>query len=220
MLLTKESVNLDQTDTKYGWTPLSWAADSGHGRKVNLLMEPNDIRTAIPDHMNQTPRPFALPEVHYEVVRNPPERDTVNYAQANYSSPISPSPSAMPHNDFVVEMQARSHDLDADMTDFHGQPAPLMTSHHERSQLSGLKDSLSKPTDGCLSTQSPRRSHPLSTWPLNLWYPPQKTDAHPHTQSILPFALGRSFITAFPICIFAFLLYILPPPLLDISSFH
>ncbi|PUU78390.1 hypothetical protein B9Z19DRAFT_1084195 [Tuber borchii] len=96
----------------------------------------------------------------------------------------------------------------AHITDFNGQSAPLPSSHHERPQLSDLKDSVSKPTDGGLSTKSLWSSRPFPVRPLKLWHPPRKTDAHPNTQSILSFAVGRSFIIASLICLFAFLLYI------------
>ena len=78
MFLEREDVNPDQPDTEHGQTALSWVADSGHDATENLLVEPNDIRTAIPGYMNQTPQPLALPEAHYRVMKNPPERDTVS----------------------------------------------------------------------------------------------------------------------------------------------
>ncbi|PUU72666.1 hypothetical protein B9Z19DRAFT_893454, partial [Tuber borchii] len=74
--------------------------------------------------------------------------------------------------------------------------------------LSDLGDSVSKPTDSGLSTQSPWWSQPFSIPPLKLWHPPRRTDAHSNTQSILLFAVSRSFIIASLICLFAFLLYI------------
>jgi len=103
ILLEREGVNPDQADTEHGQISLSWVADSAHDETVNLLMERNDIRTAMPYHMNQTPQPVALPEVHYSVARIPPERDTVNCAQADYGSQISLSPSAMPQNEDTTQ---------------------------------------------------------------------------------------------------------------------
>jgi len=103
MLLEREGVNPDQADTEHGQISLSWVADSPHGEIVHLLMERNDIRTAMPYRMNQTPQSVALPEVHYGVARIPPERDTVNCAQADYGSQISLSPSAMPQNEDTTQ---------------------------------------------------------------------------------------------------------------------
>ena len=170
--------------------------------------------------MNQTPQPSALSEAHDGVVRNPPEMDTVNCAQANHRNQISLSPSPISQSDCAVEMQSRSHDPNTNMPDFNGQPTLLPASHGERPKSSDLRDSISKPTDSGLSTQSPRQSRSLSAWPLKLRYLPWNTDAHPNTQSILSFALCYYFIIASLICLFAFLLYIFPSPLLDLSSFR
>ena len=219
VLFKRHNADPDQPGTKYGQTPLPWAADSAHDGTVNLLIERNRIQTTMPDHISQTPQSLALPELRYGVVRIPPEQNTANCAQADSGGQISFSPSSMPQNECVAEMQFRSHDPNTDMTDFSGQLAPLPASHHNSPHLSDLGDPVSKPTDSGLSTQSPRRPQPFSIWPLKLWYPPRKTDTHPNTQSILSFAVGRSFIIASLICLFAFLLYTFPSPLLDISFF-
>ena len=39
MLLEREGVNPDRPDTKYGRTPLSWAAENGHSEVVKMLLE-------------------------------------------------------------------------------------------------------------------------------------------------------------------------------------
>jgi len=75
------------------------------------------------------------------------------------------------------------------MTDFKGQPEPLPAAHHQHSKLLGLGDSVTRLADSSLSTQSPRWPQSLSILPPGLWYPPQKTDAHPNTQPIPSFAV-------------------------------
>ncbi|PUU75105.1 hypothetical protein B9Z19DRAFT_898418, partial [Tuber borchii] len=83
-----------------------------------------------------------------------------------------------------------------------------------------LGDSISKSADSDLSTPSSKWSQALSIWPLRLLYPPWKTDARPNTQSLLSFSIDQYFILASLICLFAFLLYILPSPSLDLFSFR
>ena len=54
MLLQREDVDPDQAETKYGWTPLSLAAANRHKGIVKILFERKDVRTFMPDNMNQT----------------------------------------------------------------------------------------------------------------------------------------------------------------------
>jgi len=54
MLLERKDINPDQADTRFGWTPLSWAAENGHKGVVKMIMQWNDVRTAIPDNMDWT----------------------------------------------------------------------------------------------------------------------------------------------------------------------
>jgi len=219
-LLAREDVDPNLADIESGRTPLSWAAENGHVGIEKMLMERKDVFTAMPDNTNQTPQPPALSEEHNAVVSIPPERGNVNCAAADRDSPTSLPPSSMTRDKCVVGMQFRSHDSNTDMKDFNGQPEPLPATHHQQPRLSDLGDSIPRPVDSGPSTQSPRLPQSLSIWPPEFLYPPQKTDAHPNTQSIFLFAVDRPFIIASLICLFAFLLYVFPFSSPDIFSFR
>lgn len=49
LLLNRDDVATDSRD-KYGWTPLSWAAEEGHETIVKLLLSRDDV--AISHHMS------------------------------------------------------------------------------------------------------------------------------------------------------------------------
>jgi len=107
------------------------------------------------------------------------------------------------------------------MADFDGQPLPLLVARNEQPTLPDIPDIVPKPIDISLSAQSPWWSQRIfSSWPSKLWRSPGKSDAPPNTQSILPFAINRSFILASLICLLAFLLYIFPLSSRDMSSFR
>ena len=218
ILLEREGVSPDKADTRYGQTPLSWAAVNGHEGIVKMLMKRKDVYAIIPDNTNQTLHPPALSEEHNAAVNIPQERGNVNWAAADRGSPISLTPSSVTRDECVVGMQLRSHDSNIDVTDSDGPPEPLPAAHHHQPRLLDLGDSIPSPADSSPLTQSPRWPLSLSTWTSELWYLARKTDAHPNTQSILSFTVKRSFIIASLVCPFAFLLYLFPPPSLDIFS--
>ena len=55
ILLEREDVNPDQTDAQWGRTPLVWAARRGRKKIVKMLSKQKNVRTAIPESMDQTP---------------------------------------------------------------------------------------------------------------------------------------------------------------------
>ncbi|PWW74898.1 hypothetical protein C7212DRAFT_26153, partial [Tuber magnatum] len=61
-----------------------------------------------------------------------------------------------------------------------------------------------------ISTEPSGLSQHPPIWPLSLWRPPKKTDPHHNPRLILSLTVGQYFITAFFVCILAFLVYILP----------
>ncbi|KAG0641375.1 hypothetical protein HOY80DRAFT_855237, partial [Tuber brumale] len=82
--------------------------------------------------------------------------------------------------------------------------------------------SLSKSTDGDLpSTKQPRPSQPPPTLSLSFWYPRWKPSTHPgETRPTLSLTVDRYFVIAFFVCLFAFLLYVLPYSLPKIFLLH
>ena len=219
MLLEREDVDPNRLDTEYGRAPLSWAVEKGHEGIVNMLMGRKNVFTATPDNTNQTPQPPALSEGHNTVVSIPQERGNVNCAAADHGGPSSLTPSPVTRDECAVGMQLQSHDSSIDMAGSNGPPEPLPVTHHQQSRLVNLADSISKPADsGGPSAQSPLWPQSLPIWPPELSNPPPKTDAHPSIQPIFSFAVNRSFVIAFFVCLFAFLLYIFPSSSLDIFS--
>ena len=220
ILLEQEGVNPDHADTLYDRTPLSWAAEGGHMGIVKILMERKDVCTVMPDNTNQTLQPPALSVEHDAVVSIPWARGNGNRAAVDRGSPTSLPPSPVTRDECVVGMQPRSHDSNTNMTDFDSPPEPLPAAHYQQPRLLDPGDSIPKPADSGPSIQSPRWPQFLSIWPPEPRYTPRGTDAHPNTQSFLPFAVDRFFIIASFICLFALFLYILPSSSLDIFSFR
>ena len=69
MLLEREDVNPDKPDTKYGQTPLSWAASKGHEVVVKMLLEREDVNPNQPDtKYGRTPPSWAAENEHEGVV--------------------------------------------------------------------------------------------------------------------------------------------------------
>jgi len=220
MLLERKDVNLDQPDTEYGWTPLSWAAANGHEGVVKMLFERKHVRLAIPDNVKQTLQSVALSEGRDEVARIPLERDEVNCASTDPSSPTSLQPTALHPDESSVEIQFSPHDPNTDITDSSCQPGPISVVHSEQPRLLDRNDSTPISADIALSTQSPWWYRPLSTWPLKLCSRPNMTGAYlTSTQPTPLFAFDRRFILSSLTLLLALLLYSLSSSLLDIS-FH
>ena len=70
MLLERVGINPDQADTKYGRTPLSWAAAKGHEGVVKMLLEREDVNPNQGDTKNGwTPLSWAASSEHQAVVK-------------------------------------------------------------------------------------------------------------------------------------------------------
>jgi len=177
MLLEREEVNPNRPDTKYDRTPLSWVAGNLHEGVVKMLMERKDDRIANLDSVNQAPQSMALSEGHDRVARIPPERDNVNSAAANRSSPMS-LPLAAMHPD-EPETLSGSPDSYIDITESSGQPALQSAANSERPRVLGHGGPASQSVESGLSTQPPRWSRPFSTRPLKHFYHRIKTKTHP-----------------------------------------
>lgn len=215
MLLQCGDVNPDRADTEYGRTPLSWAAWSGHEEIVMMLLERNDVCTATPDNKNQTPGLLALSEGHDRVARILLERSNTNSVTTDRGGQAALPPSTEHRVAGAVEMQP-TDSPNTETTDFTCQPALQSTEPNEQKVVSDFKHPVPKSIESDLSsTESSGMSQPPSIQLL------EKIETHPRaTKPILSFSIDRCFIISSLICLFAFLFYILPFPLLNLSSFH
>jgi len=63
--LERKDVVPDRPDTKYGQTPLSWAAERGHEGIVKMLLERKDVNPDHPDtRYGRTPLSLAAKNGH------------------------------------------------------------------------------------------------------------------------------------------------------------
>jgi len=96
MLLKRKDVNPDQPDTKYGRTPLSWAAKNGHEGTVKMLLERKDVNPDRTDtEYGRTPLTWATLRGRYGIVRMLLERKNAHPAMPDNvnQNPQSVAPS-------------------------------------------------------------------------------------------------------------------------------
>ena len=110
MLLEREDVNPDQPDTKYGRTPLSWAATKGHESVVKMLLEREDVNPDQPDiESGRTPLSWAAGNGHEGVVKILLARDDVNPYQPDTEYGLTSSSWAIQngHDGVVIILSER-----------------------------------------------------------------------------------------------------------------
>jgi len=83
MLLGREDINPNQADTKYGRTPLSWAAKEGHERIVKVLLGREDVNPNQADDYGWTPLSLAARKGHESIAKMLLGREGVNPDQAD-----------------------------------------------------------------------------------------------------------------------------------------
>ncbi|KAG0634376.1 hypothetical protein HOY80DRAFT_986632, partial [Tuber brumale] len=221
MLLERGDVDPDQADTKYGRTPLAWAAEFGHAEVVKMLSERKDVRTATPVSKNQTPLSRALPEGHDRVASALLELDTVNSDTADHAGRTSPPASVGHGNKCLVGLQFRGRDPDTHITDVSGQHAPLLADPNQPEPVPDPKDSHSMSTDSDSSIAQPALEQPPPRRLLRFWYLHRKAHTHPNTtRSILSLTVDRYFAIASFFCLLAFLVYFLRSSLPEILPLH
>lgn len=213
--MEREDVNPDLADTKYGRTPLSWAAENGQEGVVRILLQREDVNPDQVSRFGRTPLSFARSNGHDGVVEMLLEQGDLNSDIADRSSPTSILPSARCGGQCVVDLQFGGDDPNTNVADFNGKPTLPSADHNERPKVPDLEDSVPKSADSDLSSTEPSRLSP--TWSLKPWYSPRNTHTHPNTQSTPSFAVDRSFIIASLVCLLAFLFEVLPSSL-DILS--
>ena len=221
MLLEREGINPNQADTDHGRTPLSWAAGKGHGKVVKMLLERKDVPADTPDKSGQTPLSLALSHGHDGVVKTIQEWEDANSGTADSGHQTPLPPSTGNGGECVVEMQFTDNDISVGTPDINGLPVLPLADHNGREVVLNFKDSVSMLADTDFSTEPSEQSQPPSVGPVQPQHPPRTTASHPSTiQSILLFAVDQRFIISSLIYLFAFILYILPSPSLDVFSFR
>ncbi|KAL3475083.1 ankyrin repeat protein [Aspergillus californicus] len=68
LLLETKNVDIESKDSKYGRTPLSWAAERGHEGVVKLLLETKNVDIESKDSNGRTPLSWAAEKGHEGVV--------------------------------------------------------------------------------------------------------------------------------------------------------
>jgi len=68
-LLLEKNADIETKDTKYGQTPLSWAAQNGHEAIVELLLEKNADTETKDTKYGQTPLSWAAEDGHEAIVK-------------------------------------------------------------------------------------------------------------------------------------------------------
>ena len=186
-----------------------------------MLLGRSDVRADTLDNRNQTPLSLASSKGHGGVVKAILERSNVNSDAVDHSGQASLPASTGHEGRCAVKIHSRADDPNTIITNLTAQSELPSADHDERPKLSDLKDSASAPADSDSPLpKSPRPPRPPSSWPLKFWYPLRKTGPRPTTQSTFSPTVDRRFIIPAFICLFAFLLYILPSSFLDVFSFR
>ncbi|KFY95418.1 hypothetical protein V498_03373 [Pseudogymnoascus sp. VKM F-4517 (FW-2822)] len=99
-------------------TPLSYAAENGHGAVVKLLVERNDVEADSKDKDDRTPLSYAAENGHIAVVKLLVERnDVVADSKPNFYSRTPLSYAAGNGHEAVVKQLVERNDIEADSKD-------------------------------------------------------------------------------------------------------
>ena len=208
-LLWRGDVKLDQADTQYGRTPLSLAAGRGHEGVVKMLLESQGVNPkTIDTRYGRTPLEWATRHGYEGVVEMllgwKDVRIPAPDSEDQTPTAIAPTPGADPNTP---------------VAGLDGQPALPPTGPDRGEVIVDSEDSVSVSADSDFSSTEPSwLPQPSPTGPLELWDALRKTGNHSNTsRSILAFTVDRSFIIPSLVCLFAFLLYILPDSQLGVG---
>jgi len=127
MLLEREDVNPDRTDTQDGRTPLSWAAEKGHEGIVKVLLEREDVNPDRTDTQDgRTPLSWAAEKGHERIVKVLLEREDVNPDRTVTQDGRTPlSWAAKQGHEGIVKMLLERKDVNPDRTDTQDGRTPL-----------------------------------------------------------------------------------------------
>ena len=121
LLVEREDVKADSTDTTYGQTPLSRAAENGHEAVVKLLVEREDVKADSTDTTyGQTPLSRAAENGHEAVVKLLVEREDVKADSTDTTGRTPLSRAAANGHEAVVKLLVEREDVKADSTDGYG----------------------------------------------------------------------------------------------------
>ena len=208
--MERKDLNHDRADTKYGRTPLSWAAQGGHEQVVKILLERKDVNPDRADtKYGRTPLLWAAKGGHEGVVKILSERKDINPdrteillqpADGNSRAADCGGQASLPPpgDECLVGTQFSSHDPNAHITDFDRQPS-----------LPPADSFLASPDDDLPATEPPVTPPAASLWPLKFPYFLRKSNHHPNnnTRSTLSIVLNRYWAICSCLCLVALLAY-------------
>ncbi|OBT85043.1 hypothetical protein VE02_07148 [Pseudogymnoascus sp. 03VT05] len=112
----KNCIHIDARDS-YGWTPLSWAASSGHEAVVKLLLQRDDVVPDSKDNYNRTPLTWAAFKGHDAIVKLLVELDNVEADSKDKGGQTPLSSAARWGNEGPVKLLLERNDVDANSKD-------------------------------------------------------------------------------------------------------
>jgi len=147
MLLGREDVYPNHADTKYGQTPLSWAAAIGHEGVVKMLLEREDVNPDAGTIYGRSPLSWAAKSGHEGVVKMLLEREDVNPNQADRIYGQTPlSRAAGSGHEGVLKTLFERTDVNPNPVDSSGR---TLLSWAAGADMGGSKDTFA--TKGCRS---------------------------------------------------------------------
>jgi len=108
-----------------GITPLTWAARSGHGEAVELLLDQQDVNPDKPDNKGNTPLSWAAMRGHMPAVKQLLDRQDVSPDKPDNGGITPLSWAAIGGHESVVEQLLDRQDVNPDKPDNKGK-APLL----------------------------------------------------------------------------------------------
>ena len=115
----RDDVVFDSKDTE-GWTPLSWAARSGHEAIVKLLVKRDDVIADLRDNSGRTPLLWAAQSGHEAVVKLLLDRDDVVADSKDNDGRTLLSYAAREGHKAIVKLLIKRGDVVADSKDNDG----------------------------------------------------------------------------------------------------
>lgn len=219
MLLGRQDVDPNLTDSYDDRTPLLWALEGGHEEVVKVLLERKDVDTAIPDSKNRTLLSVALSKGHDGIVKLLQERGNADSDKTNRGGQVFLQLSSLDGDKSVVESQRGGGDPNIEITDLSAKPIlPPAGLDEQEGALDLISESAG---DDLSSAETLKLSQPPSMLPLMFLCPRTEIGPYLHiTRSTLLFVVDQYFIIAALICFSAFLIYVFPSFLPRILRFH
>lgn len=161
-----------------------------------MLLEPNDVRTAVPDSKGQTLLSLDLSQGYDGVAETILEwgGSSSGTADSDGQTPFPPSPAS--GGEGAAEMQFTDNDSSVGTSDINGLPTLLSVDYNGQEVVLNSKDSVSTSADSGSSAEPSRLSQPHSIGPPKPPHPPKNTGINPNPSlSILPFAVHSRLLS-------------------------